>query len=138
MGLFDSVIGSVLSEVQKQGGLASALGPLLANDGAHGGLDGLIQKFNQAGMGDLITSWIGKGENLPISADQLKQVLGEGTIADIASKFGMTPGQAGGHMADILPGIIDQLTPHGTAPQGGLGNSGDLMGMLGGLLHKQS
>jgi uncharacterized protein YidB (DUF937 family) len=138
MGLFDSVIGSVLSEVQKQGGLASALGPLLANDGAHGGLDGLIQKFNQAGMGDLITSWIGKGENLPISADQLKQVLGEGTIADIASKFGMTPGQAGGHMADILPGIIDQLTPHGTAPQGGLGNAGDLMGMLGGLLHKQS
>jgi uncharacterized protein YidB (DUF937 family) len=97
MGLFDSVIGSVLSEVQKQGGLASALGPLLANDGAHGGLDGLIQKFNQAGMGDLITSWI-----------------------------------------DILPGIIDQLTPHGTAPQGGLGNAGDLMGMLGGLLHKQS
>ncbi|MBC7376320.1 MAG: DUF937 domain-containing protein [Burkholderiaceae bacterium] len=138
MGLFDSVIGSVLSEVQKQGGLASALGPLLANDGAHGGLNGLIQKFNQAGMGELITSWIGKGENLPISADQLKQVLGEGTIADIASKFGMTPGQAGGHMADMLPGIIDQLTPHGTAPQGGLGNAGDLMGMLGGLLHKPS
>ena len=138
MGLFDSVIGSVLSEVQKQGGLASALGPLLANDGVHGGLNGLIQKFNQAGMGELITSWIGKGENLPISADQLKQVLGEGTIADIASKFGMTPGQAGGHMADMLPGIIDQLTPHGTAPQGGLGNAGDLMGMLDGLLHKPS
>jgi uncharacterized protein YidB (DUF937 family) len=138
MGLFDSVIGSVLSEVQKQGGLASALGPLLANDGAHGGLDGLIQKFNQAGLGELIASWISKGENLPVTAEQLKQVLGEGTIADIASKFGMSPGQAGGHMADMLPGIIDQLTPHGTAPEGGLGNAGDLMGMLGGLLRKPS
>ena len=136
MGLFDSVIGSVMSEVQKQGGLATALGPLLADDGAHGGLAGLIQKFNQAGLGELIMSWIGKGENLPISADQLKQVLGEGTIADIASKFGMTPSQAGGHMADMLPNIIDQLTPHGNAPEGGLGNAGDLLGALGGLLKK--
>ncbi len=136
MGLFDSVIGSVMSEVQKQGGLATALGPLLANDGAHGGLEGLIQKFNQAGLGELIMSWISKGENLPISAEQLKQVLGEGTIADIASKFGMTPSQAGGHMADMLPNIIDQLTPHGNAPEGGLGNAGDLLGALGGLLKK--
>ena len=136
MGLFDSIIGSVMSEVQKQGGLASALGPLLANDGTHGGLDGLIAKFGQAGLGDLVASWIGKGENLPISADQLKQVLGEGTIADIASKFGMTPSQAGGHMADMLPNIIDQLTPHGSLPEGGLGNAGDLLGKLSGLLQK--
>ena len=133
MGLFDSVIGSVMSEMQKTGGLASALGPLLANDGANGGLDGLIAKFNQAGMGELIASWIGKGENLPISADQLKQVLGEGTIADIASKFGMTPAQTGGHMADMLPNIIDQLTPHGAAPEGGFGNAGELLGKLGSL-----
>jgi uncharacterized protein YidB (DUF937 family) len=133
MGLFDSVIGSVMSEMQKTGGLASALGPLLANDGAHGGLDGLVAKFNQAGMGNLIASWIGKGENLPISADQLKQVLGEGTIADIASKFGMTPSQTVGHMADMLPNIIDQLTPHGSAPEGGFGNAGDLLGKLGSL-----
>ncbi len=95
-----------------------------------------FQKFNQAGLGELIMSWISKGENLPISAEQLKQVLGEGTIADIASKFGMTPSQAGGHMADMLPNIIDQLTPHGNAPEGGLGNAGDLLGALGGLLKK--
>lgn len=133
MGLLDSVIGSVMSEVQKTGGLASALGPLLANDGTHGGIDGLIAKFNQAGMGELIASWIGKGQNLPVSADQLKQVLGEGTIADIASKFGMTPAQAGGHMADMLPNIIDQLTPQGAKPEGGLGDAGDLLGKLGSL-----
>lgn len=136
MGLIDSVIGSVMSEVQKQGGLATALGPLLANDGPHGGLDGLIAKFNQAGLGELVASWVGKGENLPVSLDQLKQVLGEGTIADIAGKFGMTPSQAGGHMTDMLPNIIDQLTPDGTLPEGGFANAGDLLGKLGGFLQR--
>lgn len=134
MGLFDSVIGSVMSEMQKTGDLGVALGPLLANDGPHGGLDGLIAKFNQAGLGELVASWIGKGENLPVSAEQLKQVLGNGTIADIASKFGMTPAQAGGHMADMLPNIIDQLTPHGSLPEGGIGNAADVLGRFGSLL----
>jgi uncharacterized protein YidB (DUF937 family) len=137
MGLFDSVLGSVMGKVQEQGGLAAVLGPLLASDGAHGGLDGLVQKFNQAGMGDVISSWIGKGENLPISADQLKQVLGSDTLSNIASQLGMSPGQASGHLSEMLPGIIDKLTPHGAAPAGGLGSSGDLMGMLGGLLQNR-
>lgn len=137
MGLLDSIMGAVSSQVQQQGGLAQVVGGLLANNGEMGGLGGLATKFQQAGMGDVIASWIGKGENLPISADQISSILGSGAIGDIASKLGIDPGQASGQLAQMLPGLIDKLTPHGVAPEGGLGNAGELVGMLGGLLHQR-
>lgn len=158
MGLLDSVVGAALGGGQQQGGggLAGMLGGLLggqqnsgamgallpvitgmlANGGQHGGLGGLMEKFNQAGLGDVASSWVGKGENMPISADQLSNVLGSGAIGDIASKLGVDQGQAGGLLAQVLPGIIDQLTPDGQAPAGGLGGADDLMGMLGKMLQK--
>ncbi len=148
MGLLDSVLGSVMGGQAAQpgpgglGGLGGlgALLPivtgLLANDGAQGGLGGLMEKFNQAGLGNVMQSWVGKGENLPISGDQLGNVLGGDLLGQLAAKMGVDPAQASGHLSQMLPGLIDQLTPHGAAPEGGLGNAGDLMGMLGGLLHK--
>ena len=136
MGLFDSVIGVVTGQLQQQGGLAGVLGGLLANNGELGGLGGLTEKFNQAGMGEMLGSWIGKGENLPISADQIASVLGSGAIGNIASQLGIDPSQASAQLSQMLPGLIDKLTPHGVAPEGGLGQAGDLMGMLGGLLQK--
>lgn len=159
MGLLDSVLGAALGGGQQQGGgLGSILGAvlggggqgggglnsalinaaigMLGNDGAHGGLGGLASKFQQAGMGDALNSWIGTGDNQAISGDQLSQVLGSGAIGDIASKLGMSHGDAAGQLSQILPGLINHLTPNGQAPQGGLGSTGDLMGMLGGLLQK--
>ena len=97
----------------------------------------MLEKFNQAGLGDVAKSWVGTGENMPISAEQLSQVLGSGAIGDIASKLGVEPGAAAGQLSEMLPGLIDKLTPNGEAPAGGLGNAGDLMGMLGGLLAKR-
>ena len=151
MGLLDSVIGAVTGgqQQQPQGGLGglgnlgalAALLPvitgMLANDGQQGGLGGLISKFNQAGMGDVMKSWVSTGGNLPISPDQLSNVLGQDTIGSIASQLGIDPAQASGQLSELLPGIIDKLTPQGAAPEGGLGNAGDLMGMLGGLLQKR-
>lgn len=157
MGLFDSVLGAVVGGQQAQagsgggmGGLGSigglltmvtsnpqllqALTGMLSNDGAHGGLGGLIQKFQQAGLGDVVGSWVGSGQNQPISGDQLTNVLGPDAITGLAEKLGMSPDAAAGQLSTILPGLIDHLTPHGQAPESGLGNSGDLMGMLGGLL----
>ena len=122
--------------MQQQGGLANVLGGLLANDGAQGGLGGLVEKFNQAGLGEVVGSWIGKGENLPVSADQIREVLGSDAVGQIAGQLGIDPSQASGQLAELLPGLIDKLTPQGTAPEGGLGNAGDLFGMLGGLLQK--
>lgn len=151
MGLFDSVVGAVLGggNAQAQGGLGGIIGSLannpqmlqaisamLANDGSQGGLGGLMEKFQQAGLGNVIGSWVGSGENRPISGDQLSQALGPDTISDLASKFGLNTGDTTGQLSQILPGLIDKLTPHGQAPSGGLGNSTDLMGMLGGLLGK--
>ena len=164
MGLLDSVVGAALGGGQQQGGgLGGLLGGLLggqqqagsaggmggnlaallpiitgmlANGSQQGGLGGLMEKFNQAGMGDQMSSWVGKGENLPISADQISSVLGSGAIGDIASKLGVGQGEAGGLLAQVLPGLIDKLTPDGQAPAGGLGGADDLMGMLGKMMQK--
>ena len=111
---------------------------MLGNNGTQGGLAGLVQKFQQAGMGDVISSWVGSGANQPISGEQLSQVLGSDTLADLASRIGVDPHQAAGQLSSILPGLIDQLTPQGHAPAGGLGDAGDLMGMMAGLLRKAS
>lgn len=157
MGLLDSVIGAASAMMggqqqptQQQGGLAGMLGGagglgallpvvvgMLANDGKLGGLGGLMEKFNNAGLGDAAKSWVGTGENAPISGDQIGQVLGGDMMGELASKLGMSQGDAAGSLAQMLPGLIDQLTPNGQAPAGGLGNSGDLMGMLGGLLSRK-
>ena len=136
MGLFDSLVGAVTARAAQQGGLGGVLGELLGNDGAAGGLGGLVAKFNQAGLGDVISSWIGKGENTPVSADQISGALGGDLVGNIAAKLGIDPAQASRQLSELLPGLIDKLTPDGTAPEGGLGNTGDLMGMLGGLLKR--
>ena len=158
MGLLDSVLsaaaGSMRGGNQQQqqpqagglGGLLGGLGGLgallpivvgmLGNDNKQGGLGGLLEKFNQAGMGDAAKSWVGTGQNEPISGDQLGQVLGGDMMGDLAAKLGMSQGDAAGQLANVLPGLIDKLTPNGHAPAGGLGNSDDLMGMLGALLKR--
>lgn len=136
MGLLDAVIGAL-----GQGGGLGQAGPgnpdlmrvvlgMLGNDGPAGGLGGLVEKFNQAGMGDVIASWISRGQNAPISGDQLGQVLGGDLLGNIASQLGMNHGEASGQLAQWLPQIVDQLTPQGHAPEGGLGSIGDLLGML--------
>lgn len=136
MGLFDSVVGAVSGHMQQNGGLSDVLGSLLANNSEVGGLNGLVEKFNQHGMGDIVSSWIGQGNNLPISADQITSALGNGTLGNIASQMGIDPAQLSSQLAQMLPGLIDKLTPNGALPEGGLGQSGDLMGMLGGLLKR--
>lgn len=153
MGLLDSILGQVLGGTQAEpqagnvgsmgtgglgdlGSLAGALGGLLANNGDHGGLGGLVSKFEQAGMGDVVNSWIGKGENQPISGNQLGQVLGSDAVAGIAQKLGVNSATLLPMLAAMLPTLIDHLTPQGQAPAGGLGNHDDLLTSLSGLLQK--
>jgi uncharacterized protein YidB (DUF937 family) len=158
MGLLDSVLGAAMGGGQQGGGLGNILGAvlgggqqgggglnsqlinaaigMLGNDGAHGGLGGLAAKFQQAGLGDAMNSWVGSGDNHAVNGDQITSALGSDTIGNIASQLGMSHGDAAGQLSQILPGLINHLTPNGQAPEGGLGSSGDLMGMLGGLLKK--
>ncbi len=157
MGLLDSVLGAVMGGQRQQAGAATGGGGLgslinmvtsnpqmlqaitgmLSNEGGQGGLGGLMAKFQQAGLGDAMGSWVGTGENQAVSGEQVTSALGEDTMSDLAQKMGMSQGDAAGQLSSILPGLIDKLTPNGQAPAGGLGNSGDLMGMLGGLLQRR-
>ena len=154
MGLLDSVLGAVMNNGQSQaagsntgGGLGGLMGMLasnpqlvqvvtgmLSNDGGHGGLGGLVAKFQGAGLGDAMSSWIGGGPNQPVSGEEVTSALGSGAVADVAAKLGVSHGEAAEQLSQMLPNIINHLTPGGEAPAQGLGNSGDLMGMLGGLL----
>jgi uncharacterized protein YidB (DUF937 family) len=147
MGLLDSVLAAVGNQAQGGEGVQGILGmlgnqpqlmqiasSLLSNDGAHGGLSGLMDKFQQAGLGDVVASWVGTGANQAISGEQLSSVLGSDAVAGLASKFGVNPGDLAGQLSSVLPGLVDHLTPQGQAPAAGLGNGDDLMGMLGGLL----
>jgi uncharacterized protein YidB (DUF937 family) len=129
MGLLDAVIGA-LGSGGGQTGLMNVVAGLLHDDAPGGGLSGLTARFEQAGLGPLIASWIGSGQNLPISADQLHNVLGSDTIAQIAGQLGLGHGDAASQLAQMLPQVIDKLTPHGRAPAGGLGDLGSLLGSL--------
>jgi len=88
--------------------------------GAAGGLDALIQQFQQAGMGSQMNSWISTGQNLPISPDQLTQIFGRGQMQQMASGSGMNVDEMSGGLANMLPQLIDHLTPNGKVPDSGI------------------
>lgn len=115
MGLFDQVVGALA-------GGQSRLLPVvmqLINNPQTGGLAGLIQSFQQGGLGEIVNSWVASGENLPISAEQIQSVLGSSVLQDIAGKLGISQAQASGGLAQMLPQLIDSLTPDGQLPHGG-------------------
>ncbi len=135
MGLLDSVLGGVMGAVQGQqsGGnsdLLQAVIGMLGNDAPGGGLGALVQQFQRGGLGDVVQSWISSGQNLPVSADQLSNVLGGDTLGALAGKLGMNSGDLAGQLSQMLPQVVDKLTPGGQMPEGGLGNIGDLLGQL--------
>lgn len=121
MGLLDSVLGSVLngnsgnpaSSVGGSGAelLQAAIG--LLNNPQTGGLQGLVQQFEQAGLGHVIGSWIGSGANLPIDPAQLQQALSPELISRIAQKIGIAPELVTQGLTQILPHVIDHATPNG-------------------------
>lgn len=87
-----------------------------------GGLSGLLQSFQQGGLGHLVQSWIGTGPNLPVSPDQLRNTLGTDWISRITQATGLPQGEVEQHLSGLLPQIVDHLTPNGQLPQGDLGS----------------
>jgi uncharacterized protein YidB (DUF937 family) len=83
-----------------------------------GGTTGLMQSFREQGLGGVLSSWLGSGENQPISADQIQKVFGNERIAAIANKCGVSPETASAEIAEVLPMVVDGLSPHGTLPAG--------------------
>ncbi len=118
MGFMDQLKGMRAGQQGEAGGQAGILEDLLklVNDPQSGGLAGLIQKFNEKGLGDLMSSWISTGKNLPVSADQIKNALGSDKIKDLAAKYNLGEHDASKSLADLLPQLIDKLTPNGSVP----------------------
>ncbi|OQS34394.1 hypothetical protein B0T39_19630 [Chromobacterium haemolyticum] len=92
----------------------------LLSGGAEGGAGGALQALlqQQGGLGELVSSWVGQGGNLPVSAEQIQQVLGSEQLSGLAEKFGLEQGQLSQLVAEHLPGLVDKLTPNGQLPQG--------------------
>ena len=123
MGFFDEMAGGLLKQVfssqGSQTGLMEVITGLVKGSEA-GGLEGLAQTFNEKGLGEVISSWIGTGENLPISPEQIQQVLGSGQVQQIAEKLGVSSDQASNALAEMLPQVVDKLTPGGSLASGDL------------------
>src|SRR5271155_2654703 len=99
-GSTDSLAGSLLHMIQNQ----------------PGGLQGLVQSFHDKGMGGLVSSWVSNGPNPPISAEQVHEVLGSDQVKALAAKAGIDPNTAGAAIAQLLPTLVDKLTPNGSVP----------------------
>jgi uncharacterized protein YidB (DUF937 family) len=79
-------------------------------------MQGLSDKFSQGGLGDVFSSWVSTGQNLPINASQIQSVLGQEQIQALAGKIGIDPAKVSGLLAGNLPFIVDKLTPDGQLP----------------------
>jgi uncharacterized protein YidB (DUF937 family) len=123
MGLFDDLVGKVVgaakgSPGQEEGLVAGVMG-LLTNKET-GGIAGLMQTFNQQGLGDIISSWVGTGANAAITPDQIQEVLGSDEIQQLAGNSGVSVDTVKAQLAELLPSLIDKATPEGKIPEGGL------------------
>lgn len=118
MGLLDQVIGAVAGQMGGQQGtdnnpLMQLVLQLVRNH--PGGLQGLVTQLTQGGLGSQVQSWVGTGDNLPVSGDDLMKALGGagGSLGHMLSQFGLDPQQAAGGLAQALPDVVNQLTPNG-------------------------
>ncbi|WP_206951818.1 YidB family protein [Trinickia acidisoli] len=147
MGLLD-MVGSLLGNANADGQQQNVLATVTEFVNSHpGGLQGLVQKFQEQGAGDAIQSWIGNGANQAVSPDTLQNVVGSGALSDLAGKLGVSPDQASNLLAQVLPHVVDHATPSGEVPPSGqidaasvlesVTQAGGLSSLVGGLLGKK-
>ena len=102
------------------GQLEAAVVPIVLSEvlgnGSQGGLNAIVAKLQQAGLGDQVKSWIGNGQNLPITAEQLQQVLGSDTVKQLAARFNIPVDQLAKILAQQLPAAVDHASPDGKLP----------------------
>jgi uncharacterized protein YidB (DUF937 family) len=139
LGIVGGMLGGQQGQGQGSGGQAELLNLIVGmlagggQGGEGGGLGALLQQLQAAGLGEQAQSWVGTGQNLPVSGEQLQNVFGGDQMSQMAEKMGLSVGDLGSQMSQMLPQVVDQLTPNGQMPEGGLGDLGNL---LGGLLRR--
>jgi uncharacterized protein YidB (DUF937 family) len=113
MGLLDTIANQVLGSLASSGDgrhaeVVNAIGGFIQSQG---GLESLVANFHQKGLGSVVSSWVGTGQNLPISAEQITHVMGNAQVQAMAQKLGFSPQEMSSHLAELLPQVIDKLTP---------------------------
>jgi uncharacterized protein YidB (DUF937 family) len=109
MSFLESMLGGVVGAE-----MTGVVSKLIAE---HGGVAGLVSKFEQGGLGHIVQSWVGTGNNLPISPQQLQEILGNQNLAQLAQRFGLNPQELSQQLARLLPQAVDHLTPGGAIPK---------------------
>lgn len=133
MGLLDDIAGKALGALgggDQKGALVQEIVGMLTSQQA-GGLSGLVQQFGSRGLGDIVNSWVGTGQNMPISPGQVQQGLGTDVVNQLATKVGVPADQVSALLARFLPQAVDRLTPEGKIPQGDIAQGAAKI--LGGL-----
>ena len=108
MGVLDGVLGGLVG-----GEMATVVNQFVER---HGGVQGIVTQMQQQGLGNTVKSWVENGANQPISADQVHAAFGPDVIAGLAAKVGMQPNDLAAKLAQVLPQVVDKLTPHGVVP----------------------
>lgn len=143
MGLLDGILGSVLGNLTGGGPAAGGsgyrpddnnpLGSILGRAGGgaaasalmalafqllqqNGGISGVIEKLRQSGLGSQAASWVGTGDNIPVNGDQLRSAFGASDLAQLAKQAGLSTDQATTGLAQLLPELVNQMTPAGNVP----------------------
>jgi uncharacterized protein YidB (DUF937 family) len=123
--LIDSVLGSLLGGQNASSPIGGILSNILqggssgsgyTQSGMAGGLGGLLQQFQQAGLGHVANSWVGTGPNTPVSPGELRDVFGQDRVRDMASQSGMPENDFLSQLSQHLPGAVDGMTPEGRLP----------------------
>lgn len=121
MSLLDNLMGAL--------GGQDDLAETVKSLGVTGGVGGLVDAFQKGGLAEVAQSWVSSGANLPVSPEQIQAVLGSGAVGQFAEKLGVDPQTAAAKLSEVLPGLVDKLTPGGKLPDEGLGGAvGDLLG----------
>jgi uncharacterized protein YidB (DUF937 family) len=115
MGLLDGLLGTMMggTGAQSQNPLFAVALQLIQQNG---GLPGILSKFEHGGMAEQAGSWVGTGQNVPVTGPQLQEILGSGSIGQIAAQLGLSHGDASAGLAQVLPQIINHFTPNGQVP----------------------
>ena len=122
MGFLNNLASSALGNIGGgKGALVMAIVQMVQNQ--PGGVQGLLQSFQQQGLGNAVQSWISNGENQSVSPEQVTQALGHDQVQQVADQAGISHEEASSGIASLLPQIVDKLTPNGEMPQ-----SNNLMG----------
>jgi uncharacterized protein YidB (DUF937 family) len=118
MGILDSLQNSpafkgMLGQIEAAA-IPAILGEVLGASGGQGGLTAIVNKLQQGGLGEQVKSWIGTGQNIPISADQLQQALGSDVAKQLAARFNIPLDR----LAQLVTMAVDHASPNGTLPHG--------------------